>query len=207
MTLKNQVGKALIPLLPINRRTFDILRFEFGNIFQRLKNFLNPAYHFKISKLRKLNDIQLNVGSGGRGLDNWINIDIRPTHQDIYIAHDIRRKLPLRDNSTRLIFAEHVIEHVDFKNDLPAILSDFYRILQKKGAIRIIVPNAERFLEAYVQKDPRKWQALNWNLEKLPYDIHTPMHVINHVYHQDGEHLFGYDFMSAKSWNNHIENQ
>jgi len=32
----------------------------------------------------------------------------------------------------------------------------------------------------------------------MPDDIYTPMHIINHTFHQSGEHLFGYDFETLK---------
>jgi hypothetical protein len=60
------------------------------------------------------------------------------------------------------------------------------------------VPDGERFLEAYVSKDGKLWQKLNWDIEQLPDDIYTPMHVVNHIFHQNGEHLFAYDFDTLK---------
>lgn len=35
---------------------------------------------------------------------------------------------------------------------------------------------------------------LGWNLDALPCDIYTPMHIITHIFHQGGEHLFPWDF-------------
>lgn len=193
-TLKHVIGRFLIPQLPINRRTFDILRFELGCAVQRLKNICSPSYHRKIAKLRGLNDLSVNFGSGGYGLPGWINIDARSTHKDTYIAYDMRRPLPFKDNQVRRILAEHVIEHIDFRDDIPNVFKEFHRILQPGGTVRIIVPDAERFLSAYTHRSEREFADLDWDLGNMPSDIYTPMHIINHIFHQGGEHLFAWDF-------------
>lgn len=192
--LKHTIGRILIPMLPLNRRTFDILRFEFGCIGQRLKNACSPVYHAKIRKLRSRRDLSLNLGSGGYGLPGWINIDARAGHKDIYIAYDIRRPLPFRDAQVKRIFAEHVIEHIDFRHDIPRVLKEFYRILQPGGIVRIIVPDAARFLSAYTHGSEKEFADLGWDIRKLPSDIYSPMHIVNHIFHQGGEHLFGWDY-------------
>ena len=92
------------------------------------------------------------------------------------------------------IFAEHVIEHVDFQTDVPAILRDWARVLKPGGVARVVVPDLPRFMQAYLSEDAEQWQALGWNPTDLPSDIFTPMHIVNHAFHQGGEHLFGYDF-------------
>lgn len=190
---KQALGRVLLRALPINRRAFDILRFEFGCLAQRLGNLLNPSYHIRIRDLKKTKDISLNLGSGGKGFPGWINIDAR-RHSDSYITHDIRRPLPLDDNQVTRIFAEHVIEHLDFRGDIAKVFSEFYRVLKPLGTVRIIVPDAERFLQAYVDKSEEGFKQLGWNIDQMPGDIYTPMHIINHIFHQEGEHLFGWDF-------------
>ena len=193
-TLKRAIGGWLIPRLPVNRRTFDILRFELGCIRQRIANACSPRYHMRIAWLRRQSGLSVNFGSGGKGLAGWINIDARPNHADICIAHDMRQPLPFRDDQVKRIFAEHVIEHVDFRDDIPRVLREFHRVLEPGGVVRIIVPDAERFMGAYVRKSAAEFADLGWNLDRLPADIHTPVHVVNLVFHQNGEHFFGWDF-------------
>jgi predicted SAM-dependent methyltransferase len=192
-TLRSKIGAVVLPLLPINRRTFDILRHELRAWRTRLINTVNPAYYRRVSHLRSQRDLSVNIGSGGKGLPNWVNIEVLPM-RDTTLCLDIRRRLPLTDGSVARILAEHVVEHIDFRDDLPAVLQDWHRVLQLGGVARVIVPNARRFLQAYVSEDAKRWQDLGWDLEKMPGDIYTPMHIINHVFHQGGEHLFAYDF-------------
>jgi len=107
--------------------------------------------------------------------------------------------MPFADSSVARILAEHVVEHMDFRSDIPGVFSDWYRVLRPGGIARIVVPDARRFLVAYVSGNSELWRNLGWDLNALPDDIYTPMHVINHIFHQSGEHLFAYDFETL-SW-------
>ena len=190
--MKRALGRWLIPRLPVNRRTFDILRFELGCSLQRLRNACSVRYHLRLRKLRNRTRLSVNFGSAGRGLADWINIDARSNHEHLYIAYDIRRSLPFQDGQVRRIFAEHVIEHVDFRDDIPHVFREFRRILEPGGVVRIVVPDAERFMSAYVQRSTAAFADLGWH--PLPSDISTLGHAVNVIFHQNGEHLFGWDF-------------
>lgn len=192
-TLKHRIGKVILPILPLNRRAIDLLRFELNAQLTKVSQYFSPIYQQKLARVRKQKGISLNVGSGGRGLSNWINTDIT-YHKDTYFRMDLRRKLPFKDGSVKRIFAEHVIEHIEFRQNLPKALSEFHRILEDGGTLRIIVPNAKRFIEAYIENSAQKWAALGFDLSNFPKDMPTPMCMINHVFHQNGEHYFGYDF-------------
>jgi predicted SAM-dependent methyltransferase len=192
-TLKSRVGGVLIPLLPLNRRTFDILRHELRALRTRSLNALSPRYHWRVRRLKQARGISLNVGSGGRGLPGWVNIELL-RQRDTTLCLDVRRPLPLASNSVRRILIEHTLEHMDFRNDVPSMLRDFHRLLEPNGVLRIVVPDAERFLKAYASGDRSAWRELGWDLAEFPDDIYSPMHAINHIFHQGGEHLFAYDF-------------
>lgn len=184
-------------MLPLNRRALNVLRHELRALRTRLLNALNPLYHVRVHRLRQKRGISLNIGSGGRGLSDWVNIELTQ-HRDTTLRLDIRRRLPFASDSVKRILIEHVLEHMDFKSDVPGLLREFHRVLQPNGTLRIIVPDTERFLKAYVSRDPAAWRELGWNLNQLPHDIFTPMHIVNHIFHQDGEHLFAYDFETLK---------
>jgi predicted SAM-dependent methyltransferase len=192
--LKHEIGRIIIPLLPVNRRTFDILRYELHCIWLRLSNALNPQYRLRIRKFRQTPELSLNIGSGSFGLKDWVNIDSHTRHPSITLAMDVRRGLPFRDNQVRRIFSEHAIEHLDFRQDVPALFKEFYRVLVPGGVLRIIVPHGGRFLKAYASGSKDSFAQLGWDLDALPDDIYTPMHIVNHIFHQSGEHLFAWDF-------------
>ncbi|MEJ0067173.1 MAG: methyltransferase domain-containing protein [Caulobacteraceae bacterium] len=121
-----------------------------------------------------------------------MNIELRK-HKDTSICLDIRKPLPFADGSAARVLAEHVIEHLDFASDAASLAREIWRVLEPGGTFRVIVPDGERFLHAYVAGSADEWAELRWDLSHLPSDIFTPMHIINHTFHQGGEHLFGYD--------------
>jgi predicted SAM-dependent methyltransferase len=197
LTFKQAVGRILIPRLPVNRRTFDILRHELRAMRATVINSLNPGYYARVRRLRRQTGLSVNLGSGGKGQDGWVNIDIC-WHKDTTLRLDVRRRLPFATGSVRRLLAEHVVEHMDFKHDIPLVFAEFRRILEPHGTVRIIVPDAGRYLQAYASGDEKEWRSLGWDLNALPDDLVTPMHLINHVFHQGGEHLFGYDYATLE---------
>ena len=192
-TLKSRIGNFLVQRLRISRRSLNILRHEFRTLRIALGNIVNPWKRSTIARLRQGRELSVNIGAGGSGLADWVNVDMSPG-KNTTVLLDIRKRLPFADGSVRRLFAEHVIEHLDFGEDIPNVFAEFHRVIAPDGVLRIIVPDAGRFLLAYAQKDRAQWQSLGWDLDTFPDDIHSSMHVVNHIFHQAGEHLFGYDF-------------
>lgn len=197
MTVKQYLGQKLFAHLPCSRRTFDLLRFEFHAARQRWLNSVLPWRRLKIRRYKFMRGLSLNVGSGGRGLPSWINTDAVAHHADITFTHDLRRPLPLADQSVKRIFAEHVIEHLNHKEDVPRVFAEFYRVLESGGVLRIIVPDVPRFMQAYLDADLQQWKQLGFT-EGLPSDMSTSIELVNHVFHQGGEHLFGWDYATME---------
>ncbi len=198
MTIKQKIGQWIYRIQPFSRRTFNVLRFEFRIYRQRLANQILPHRRSRFTRLRCMREISLNVGSGGKGMTGWINLDVSPFNQDLYATHDLRRPLPLADGSVKRIMAEHVIEHLDPQDDIPGVFRELYRVLEKDGTVRIVVPEVARFIKAYLSNDPADWQALGFLDGRIPSVMSTPMDMINHVFHQGGEHCAGWDFPSLQ---------
>jgi predicted SAM-dependent methyltransferase len=184
-----KVGRTLIPSV----RTHQFVRFELRSFQVRVLGAIDPRQRKRIEKLRGQTELSLNIGSGGMGKPGWVNVDAFE-HPDTTFTQDLRSAIPLADGQVRRIFAEHVIEHLDFRDEVHFSLSELYRVLEPGGVLRVIVPDARRFIEAYLSGDNARWRELGWDLNAMPSDIYTPMHIINHTFHQDGEHKFGYDF-------------
>ncbi len=192
MISRQRIGSWLVRWLPLNPELLLELRFETKCWLCRVRNRLSPAYHARVRRLRGEKGLSLNVGSGGRGLPGWLNTDAVAHPADQTFACDLRRRIPLSDGSVARILAEHVIEHLNFRRDLPAVLGEFHRIMEPAATVRIVVPDGRRFAEAYVRGDRAQWAALGF--DPLPADMPTPMAMLNHVFHQGGEHHFAYDY-------------
>jgi predicted SAM-dependent methyltransferase len=192
MTLKQRLGRGLVRTLRLNPELVFELRFEAACRWCRLRNRFSPAYHRTLRRVRSQRGLSLQVGSGGRGRDGWINTDAIGHPGDQTFPCDVRRGIPLADGTVARIFAEHVVEHLGFRHELPGVFREFLRVLERGGRVRIVVPDGRRFAEAYLGNDPALWAALG--LDPFPADMPTPMAMLNHVFHQGGEHHFAYDF-------------
>lgn len=109
--------------------------------------------------------VMLNLGCGTRGHKAWINIDyslkaalknlffFRPfiSHPNPpnYMNHDLRRGIPFPDSSVDVVYASHVLEHLEHK-EAPAFVREIYRALKPNGLIRIVVPDLEKTVLAYI---------------------------------------------------------
>jgi predicted SAM-dependent methyltransferase len=117
------------------------------------------------------------------------------------VCWDCRRSLPFEDESAAFIFAEHFFEHLERPRETTIFLRDCLRCLQPGGIVRLVVPDAGKYLRLY---DKPGWQALveTRSLEKegdlyrdpwIGQRFATKMELINAVFRQDGEHKYAYD--------------
>jgi hypothetical protein len=67
MTLKHRIGKAIIPALQVDRRTFDILRLKAKTRGTCWINVLSPNGRGRIGRIRTLDERNVSVGSCGPG--------------------------------------------------------------------------------------------------------------------------------------------
>lgn len=191
LTLKQRIGKILIPKLPLSRENFNIFRHELNAFLLRLNSNFNPIKRATVSKYTKQDEICLNVGAGPFGKEGWINVDMFKLN-NITFTYDCRRKMPFRDNSVRRIRCEHVFEHLTMHDEVPAFLQECKRVLKEDGVLRIIVPDIAKFIKAYYEKDNILWNEMGFEVGAK--EAPTAAFLLNHVFRQDGEHKFAYDF-------------
>lgn len=143
-------------------------------------------------------DLLVNLGAGDAGLPGWINVD-RAAASNVNCICDARKRLPFEQGSVKGIFTEHFFEHLDYGEEVPHFLSECHRVLQPSGVIRIIVPDAERYIRAYVAEgwdqiaSVRPLAADRTDIH-FPVKYNTRMELINVVFRQWEEHKFAYDF-------------
>lgn len=187
---KKGIAKFLFGLLP--RHTYMHLRAEFPLALLRFsRDRVRKRY-------RAADNLLVNLGPGLGGKEGWVNVDVFPG-PFIDCVYDCRKSLPFPDESVRGIFTEHFVEHIDYTEELPYFLSECHRVLKKGGVLRIIVPDAGKFLEAYCRGG---WDELK-RIRPLTEDLvdthhacryNTRMELINVVFRQGHEHKFAYDF-------------
>jgi predicted SAM-dependent methyltransferase len=175
-----------------------MVRGEMNRLWVRLNTSVNPLYLHRTRNFRKCRELSVNIGCGPFGRRGWVNLDVMKMPMGS-LRFDCRRSLLFSDSSVKRIRCEHFLEHLDRHEEVPRLLKDCFRVLQQGGILRIVVPDAVSYIRAYCTGDKEAWLALGWNLDDLPPDLMTRMDIINHVFHQGGEHLYAYDFETLES--------
>ena len=189
-TIKQKIGKLIFKLIPLTTENLNRIRFEFRLFRIDINNFINPFRILIIYKLKSQKNIKLNIGAGPFGEENWINIDTYPL-KNINLIYNCRKRLPFNEDSVNIIRCEHVFEHLDLNDESPCFLKECKRVLIKNGILRIVVPDINKFILAYISN---QWNDIGMDLNKFL----TPADILNHVFRQNGEHKYGYDFETLK---------
>lgn len=108
---------------------------------------------------------KIHLGCGDHILDGWDNLDAK-SHNKKVIKCNLRRRLPYPDNSVSAIYSCHVFEHLNISDGLK-LMKECYRILQKEGVVRIIVPDLDLILWAY-----NNWENKEEINKIFPVGIH-----------------------------------
>jgi SAM-dependent methyltransferase len=160
----------------------------------------NRAFQLNRRRVKQLK--YLDVGCGPNAHDEIINLDYL-WHPKVDVCWDILRGLPFPERYLQGIYSEHCLEHFHVANAL-RLLADFHRVLKPSGTLRLVVPDAELYLRAYVSQSAGDTGA------RFPFQdqegrdpLWTPMHSVNRVYYQDRDSPFGhqtmYDFPMLKT--------
>jgi predicted SAM-dependent methyltransferase len=128
----------------------------------------------------------LNIGCNKKVFSHTINLDYS-WFPGIDLTMDMRKRLPISDSRLRGIYCEHVIEHLPF-DVIPFCFSEWRRVLRPGGVVRVIVPDAELYLQTYCRIKIG---------EDIRFPYHepekTPMMHVNRVFRLSG-HQYAYDF-------------
>jgi len=106
---------------------------------------LNPQVHSDLATGRGL---RLNLGSGGRPLPGFYNLDHLPL-PGVDILADLNEPFAeLPDDSVDEVYCRHTLEHVTRFLEL---LTELHRVTRPQGRIEVIVPH---FSNPYYYSDP-----------------------------------------------------
>lgn len=136
-------------------------------------------------------DLKLELGSGPRRRSGFVTVDLMPG-ADLQL--DVRESLPFRAGSAVEMYMEHFFEHLSYPGDADALLRECHRVLSPQGVLSIGVPDAAMILDDYCRQDLAKFEMLRSTVH--PDWCTTPMHHVNYLFRQQGEHHYAYDFQT-----------
>lgn len=155
------MARAVIKDGPVPLRVFQEVRSEAHLAGVRLSRRVSPRARASARALHQMSDVKLHFGCGPRILPGWVNID-GWRFPGVDFVTDLRQPLPFADATCRLIFTEHVFEHIDVEYRL-TVLRELRRVLKPDGTLRIVVPDCAQFANAYLARDDAWFQAaLGW---------------------------------------------
>lgn len=116
----------------------------------------------------------INLGCGAKFNERWVNVDFTSTGKDV-IAHNLTQGIPFKDNSFKVAYHSHVLEHFT-KEGAEKFIAECYRILQPNGILRIAIPDLEaiarnyiKYLDASLANDNSAKEKYNWTMLEM-YD-------------------------------------
>ncbi|MBS1519466.1 MAG: methyltransferase domain-containing protein [Bacteroidetes bacterium] len=197
MTAKQRIGKMITKISPVSPEILTILRVEFRAYRSRMNYRLNPIKRMAVKKFLKAENISLNIGCGPFGFDGWVNVDLMNL-RNVSFTFDSRKRLPFKNGTVDRVRVEHFFEHLDKKSEVPFFLHECRRVMKEGAVLRIAVPDIEKFILAYAKNDESLWNGLGYDIHALPKGFDTKVAILNHVFRQDGEHKYAYDYEALK---------
>jgi len=94
---------------------------------------------------------RLHWGCGPIAPYGWVNSDLEPA-PGVDVVADIRAGLPLPDNAFDCVVSIHALPELPY-SDLDHALQELRRVLRPGGVLRLGLPDLQRALDAYLNKD------------------------------------------------------
>jgi SAM-dependent methyltransferase len=107
---------------------------------------------------------KINLGCGTNKLAGWKNHDAEV---------DISRTLPFGDGSASYMFAEHVVEHIDYYQAIN-FFKEAFRVLEPGGVLRVTVPSIEQIRK----RSEKDYWAFTKKFADHGSDLRGAMHTI-----------------------------
>lgn len=142
-----------------------------------LKSLMARKIHYRFRPFTQRKKI-LNVGCGDKIFSIADNIDfpIFKWWKKNYYGIDLRYYLPIKEETYSGIFCEHTLEHLS-PDEVESILYELFRILEKNGVIRVVVPTLDKY---------QNWIESEELLAKFSFqdEAHAIWHLTQHYGHK-----------------------
>jgi predicted SAM-dependent methyltransferase len=156
----------------------------------RTTDFLKQGQLFsrgKFRNLQKLDSIRLELGSGPkRGNGGWTTVDISGAD----INWDLRKGIPLDNDSVDVIYTSHMLEHIPF-SELEPFIIECKRVLKVGGSLSVCVPNAGYYINAYCEQ--KVFRNPETFYQEARCETGSYIDQVNYIAYMGGEHAYMFD--------------
>ncbi len=183
----------------MHNQKWDIGKFSWGRPiksyakYHRLYTYFSRNRAFQLKSISAAKPLYLHVGCGTHFIPGFINIDYN-WQPGVDLCWDITGSLPFQGESVDGIFTEHCLEHFPFMT-CAKILSEFFRILRPGATLRLVIPDAGKYLDLY-QEHKHSGHGNNFpnatHSSEPDIGFFTPMMAVNRAF-RDWGHLYAYD--------------
>lgn len=153
-------------------------------VHQRILRLIAP---FQWRKLRSNSVIKLELGAGfKKGTNGWTTV----AFDGADINYDLRKGIPLPDNSVDIIYSSHMLEHIQYKH-LLSFLAECLRVLKSGGEFSVCVPNARFYIDAYVEG--KMFRERDTFYPPAMVDTGSVIDQLNYIAYLGNEHAYMFD--------------
>ena len=154
---------------------------------------LTPVNRLRLRGLRHARGLSINLGAGFHQREGWTPVDLMVAPRG-GIRWDVRWGLPFETGSVKRIHCEHFFEHLRFPDEVMPALAECFRVLEPGGELRIIVPDAGRYIRAYARHDAEFFDAMR-ELGGAAVPFETDIEIVNQAFRMGGDHQFAWDIL------------
>ena len=134
---------------------------------------------------RKRN-IKLDLGTGEKGKNGFTTVALEKAD----LCWDLRRGIPLEDDSVDYIYSSHLLEHIPFR-ELILFLDECKKVLKDNGVFSVCVPNFRFYVDAYSRGEI--FENPDYYKEEAITDTSSKIDQLNYVAYMDQEHKYLFD--------------
>ena len=136
---------------------------------------------------------RLHFGCGAIKIKDWLNVDVANSDFDIDLAAG---SLPWPGGTFSAIVGEHIVEHLELESELLPLLREFKRVSRSDAEIWLSCPDMKKICKGYLSdKGAGLLRHIRDQRPLLRFaDDCPPQHIVNKLFHQNGEHKNLYDF-------------
>ena len=138
-------------------------------------------------ELEKSQTVNIELGSGEKkGKDGWTTVD----QFGADINWDLRRGIPLPNESIDRIYSSHLLEHIPYHQLIP-LLCEFRRVMKADAEFSVCVPNFRFYVDAY--KEGKLFRSRDTWWKPGIVDTGSSMDQLNYLAYMLDEHKYMFD--------------